>query len=69
MRLSQAVKLPLELDRLICGNLGVVLVGSICIVATGLMRLSFSLRLVDFGEQFSVCSDNNQILDRILHHR
>ena len=69
MKLSQAVKLPLKLGRRICGNLGVMLVASICIVSTDLMRLSFSLRLVEFGEQPSVCSDIDRILDRILRHR
>ena len=37
MQLSQAVKSPLKLGRLICGNLIVILVGSICIVETGLI--------------------------------
>ena len=31
------------------------------------MQLSFSLTLVEFGKQPSVCSDIDRILDRILH--
>ena len=37
MKLRKAAKSPLKLGRLIWGNLGVILVGSICIVATGLI--------------------------------
>ena len=39
MKLSQAVKSPLKLGRLICGNFVVILVGSTCIVARGLIGL------------------------------